>query len=504
MLGSARLPGVALAGITGVFLLASWLGLDFGLHWDEPWRMDTLAGALRRGELLPNWYRYPSVTYDLLLVAASPEILVQALWKSWHGVPEDTAALVQFVTSQAFLLRARVLFVIVCAAGPAATYLLARSLGRLPLEAALAAALVGLSWEYGYHARWIAPDALLVPFAAGTLAAVALAAANTSTRCLYTGAALGGMACATKYPAGLLVVPLIAAALLMRQRPWQRLLTAGLGLLTFCSVYLLITPGTLLQYRTFATDVAFEVFHYGTRGQGGGHTLERGWTHLSAIAEYLALAVYSPSAWLSALLIAPWPLGVVVALRRNVRAAALVVAFPLLYAGYMMWQRVFIVRNYLLLVPCLAVLAACGWGWLFDRLRVAWGRRLLVAAAVGVLTFNAAWLVAAGWSVRARAKPVEAFAAWASTRSDVGVSRQLAGALGTVPAQRGTPEFFAFFGSEAANRPAHQAWHHAYVERWFGPLEVNYNYYPSWGGRDRIVVVKVDRARQLGFTVSTP
>jgi hypothetical protein len=35
--------------------------------------------------------------------------------------------------------------------------------------------------------------------------------------------------------------------------------------------------------------------------------------------------------------------------------------------------------------------------------------------------------------------------------------------------------------------------------RWFGPMEVNFDYYPTWQGDERIVVMPLARARALGL-----
>ena len=36
-----------------------------------------------------------------------------------------------------------------------------------------------------------------------------------------------------------------------------------------------------------------------------------------------------------------------------------------------------------------------------------------------------------------------------------------------------------------------------YTVRWFGPYEVNFNYYPSWIGNDRIIVMPIESALRL-------
>src|SRR5689334_3835714 len=66
---------LALAAILVVALYSGFVGIDFGRHWDEPERLGTVIHAVERGELLPNWYNYPSVVHDLIVASAAPALL---------------------------------------------------------------------------------------------------------------------------------------------------------------------------------------------------------------------------------------------------------------------------------------------------------------------------------------------------------------------------------------------------------------------------------------------
>jgi len=40
------------------------------------------------------------------------------------------------------------------------------------------------------------------------------------------------------------------------------------------------------------------------------------------------------------------------------------------------------------------------------------------------------------------------------------------------------------------------------VEAVFGPRELNFNWYSTWSGHDRVVVMKIDKARSFGVALA--
>src|SRR5262249_30642550 len=148
------------------------VGLDFGRHWDEPERIGTVIHAVERGELLPAWYNYPSVVHDLILLSASPDLVRHSVLPAATGQPSPQGRFRAALQAHAFLLRPRALIFSVTLLAIVGVYGLVWEWRRSLFEAAVAAGLVGLSWEIGYHARWIAPDVLTAAFAALSLWAI--------------------------------------------------------------------------------------------------------------------------------------------------------------------------------------------------------------------------------------------------------------------------------------------------------------------------------------------
>lgn len=238
--------------IIGVASFAGLVGIDFGHHWDEPERIGTLIHARERGELLPNWYNYPSVVHDLLMATALPELVSggppEAAVEQPTGDREGVSA---FLASHAFLLRARCVFFCVSMISVLATYAAVWRWRRDLFQAAFAAALLGFSWELGYHARWIAPDAIAASCASVCLCLLGEARSSPRRRLwLSLAAAVAGVGCGAKYPSGLLLLPCILAALREKEAGARaRVVDIAILVPAFMAGYLVTTPGTLLQQR---------------------------------------------------------------------------------------------------------------------------------------------------------------------------------------------------------------------------------------------------------------
>jgi hypothetical protein len=503
-------------GLAAVLLVAGYAGLvgiDFGSHWDEPTMQRVVGDALARGELLPRWYNYPSVSFDLSLLGGASEVLSMGVLPSLRGSAGRTAALATLVGSRGFLLRTREIFFFVSLLAVVWVYWLAWDSSKSRLEATLAGGLVAFSWEIGYHARWVAPDAVMMQFGALTLLCMHLALSRSSARWLRAAAGAAGLACGTKYPGGALLLPVcLCAGIVARQRrssAAEILRSTSGALVAFTVAYLVSTPGTVLEYARFFTDVRREYAHYHDQGHPGGHSIQAGLPHLRAACEYLSCAALSRYPIIAAACSALAVVGAAALVReRGVKALALL-AFPVFYVGYMSLQRVIVVRNLLVVIPFLALFAARGGAVTARAARRLRGGRLVVTALLAaMLASNAIWLVRAARTVARNEAPIEALSAYLDGHPQQRfmvtprVERELRATRATLPANivahaEGRSEVVLFYASEALASKELVAFHHDTALGWFGGYEVNYNYYPSWGGRDRIVAMALPAARAL-------
>ena len=505
---------VALLVILVVAAGSGAVGLDFGRHWDEPERIGTVIHAVERGELLPAWYNYPSVVHDLILLSASPDLLRHSVLPAATGKPGPQGAFRAALQAHGFLLRTRALIFSLTLLAIAGAYGLVWEWRRSLFEAAVAAGLVGLSWEIGYHARWIAPDVLTAAFAALSLWALERARRGEHrVAWLAAAGAAAGLACGAKYPSGLLLIPLLVGAVESWRTGRAGLLRAvGAVVAGFVVAYLISTPGTLLQYERFLGDVRFEIKHYHT-GHGGGHTIVPGWPHARAELLYLATVVFSPFRPVACIFTGLAASGAVHLLRKDRWRAALLLGFPIVYVAYMSTQSVMVARNLLVVVPFLAALGARGAGACRDAVaRFHLGPALVVFAAAALLSVNGGWLVSAGVSCRSQAPPFPQALAFLSRPSTppcalsprlLAEVRQSSSVLPACAARSEgePPVWVAFHATEVPSPSLWTANRPGYLVESFGPREVNLNYDPSWIGKDHSLVMRREDALPLGLAV---
>jgi hypothetical protein len=516
-------PLLPLSGLAFLFLYTGWIGLDFGGHWDEFIHYDHVINTLKTGIILPfkcgyNFcYVYPSFTYLLSLVTTTLSLFFDG--GAYHV--RDTIA--AGLSLDGFRHITRPVFLLLCSFSGLWVYL---SLSRTDkIAACIAAAIPLLSWEYAYHARWIAPDAVMAQFAALWVMTILRAegAANTRQWLIYATIA-AAFATGTKYTAGALFFATIFFAWLAECGGFRQIkirkfpLKFGAFLFViFVATFLVITPGTILQPLDFFRDVRADIAHYAT-----GHIPAYGvqsydihgrFSYFARLWEYLGLALLSPVPWLSLLLLATAPLGFI-GLQKNGRAksAATLLAVLLFYSLFFSSRTtVFIVRNFLFFLPVLAVLIGAGIAWMIRQSRMA--RILAIALLCGAGATNAYTLVTAARTIHPGSDamlvdqlavyiaqhPGEKFALSAS------LSREMTGRHAANLAPAGNADIFAYrdndlsAGGLAIQLKDYPGTRHNTFE-WIGPREVNYNYYPTWvSGRDRILLLPMKTAERLGL-----
>jgi len=499
-----------------LLIVTGIVGLDFGPHWDEDraW-LGPLEHSLKEGKPLPGKYNYPSVGYGLTLLATLPDAI--------PAPPEGMTRREKIVSELyrlGFRLRLRFLFMLVSSLALVWIYRLVLRWRRSGFEALLAACLLGSSFEVAYHVRWIAPDGLLMQFAALTLMAVFAAVhAADGRRWLLVAAIAAGFGCGSKYPGGLLAVPVFVAACMVAARvsSERKERTRGLVLMTlklaavFLVTYLVTTPGTIFEWDLFRRDLEFEMKHYGEDGHHV-YTLEPGFGHFARMLEYLGSQMLSPYgllAWLGALLVV---IGGYAVLRERPALALLAISFPLLYLVYMASVKVMIVRNVLVIAPFLAVFATRGASFAYERIRPRALRFVLPVFVCTLLAANYSFLV---WSSertanRSAERSLQEFVEHARGNPDTDfvvaprVREGLAGleGIGLLPNVKDrvteATDALAIFANECGQA---EHWEVGPIDLiWFGPYEINFRYYPSaWNPKERLLVMPLETARLCGI-----
>ncbi len=501
-----KLPEIVLALTSAIFLMTGIWGLDFGVHWDERTRMiGPIVNCLHFRSVLPQFYWYPSFTIDLGLLALLPEAI--PLFFSGHR-DLFMPALQQVAVGQSFLFRMRILSLVVSGLTLVWTYLWVRSWRKNKWEAVGAAALLGSSWELATHSRWFTVDTFALHFTTLTLMAAWIFLKKPSLQKIFWAGAAAGLSAGSKYNAGLILLPVLYLAATDKriQQKGRFVLTAlGAALLFF----FLSTPGALFQTRIF-----FEGLTYQQQVYGSGHsafTVPRGIPHLGLMLSYLATTAGSPFFPFALGIALLAVIGLIDLIATDKRTATAFLIFPLLQLLLLSVQRLMVVRNILGLLPFGAVLAVRGISRILDQENrsrgFAWG---LIGLLSGGILCNEVWLVYAAQTVAHRRtlswksqlmeelrdiKPPVLLSANVTTDLEKEMTDFKFEKIDNWP-ETGVA---IFYDTDVKNETDWTA----LTNRWeprlkiIGPLEVNYNYYPTWAGDRRFVIVPVKLAQRM-------
>jgi hypothetical protein len=183
---------------------------------------------------------------------------------------------------------------------------------------------------------------------------------------------------------------------------------------------------------------------------------------------------------------------------------------------YFSTLKVFIVRNFLIFLPFLALLVGCGAAFIVQVVKpraVAW-------AAIGILSalllHNGLFLLSSARSIsdEDRGSPVRLVSEYIDDHGDdrFVLSPEVRGAFRDddrlIPenarVRKPSPgdEYVFWYSQVEAVSQTLTVWpttKRGYY-RDFGSLEVNFDYYPTWTGPDRVIVMTRDELRDVGLT----
>jgi hypothetical protein len=407
-----------------------------------------------------------------------------------------------------FLLTAREVFIVVSSLTMVWLYSAVLVLRRGMFEATVAACCMGLSWEFSYHSRWVANDCVLAQFVALMLLALALFRRFRQDRWLYLAAAAVGAGTGAKQPGVfLLVTVLLTSILSLPLKDWRRQIPrlAAICAISF-AVFVATTPGVLLDPFAFLRDARLISTVYGAGH--GQFTASGPIQHWLWVITYLTVEFFSPFHLVSVLMAACAVFGCVTWTRRDFRFALPLLVFPLLFLGIFCSKYVvMIARNYLQIPPIMSLFAARGISEIFVWLKNRWARRALSLALAGVALAQAVWLVTSAESIRhydpkayvrqaiayVARHPKEQFRISPQVRK---IARQEHLVLPPNAVNAPLGQAVVMFGRAEMGDPGlykeNDPW---LTDAIFGPREVNFNWYAVWGGRDRVVVMPIAKAR---------
>lgn len=493
-------PTLLLLILMGFHLWTGWRSVDFGYHWDEYKLVDAVKESVRTGVLLPRWYNYPSLSYDVAVACAAPEVMgaVGTGGDIWR-VSENA---VKEISKPAYLLRLRKVFYLFATLSLLWVYLAVWQYGGNAWQALLAAALLGGSWELAYHARWLAPDVLLLHFGALFAYLLSKYLSVKDKKWLYAAVVAAAFACGSKYFGGIFLLTAMAAY--GWGKPIDKFLLTQFTKLTalFTIVFLLITPGALIEPLHFLYHVRYEIWHYQLRE--GGHGVSGIGAHLGVLGKYLAVVVFSKYWQISLFCFGLMGVGIAYMLKqlwaeRKMSAPLLLFLTCLFFVFYIVFQHQIYVRNYLLLFPFMAMWVAEG---LYVCTRFFSHRSLVIFLSLIFLSLcllpNYLYLFRSSDQIRQRQQHfdfglVEAYIV-RHPQFRFSFSAPVARNFPVAPYLSEKPTHHIFISTEfedlQANRPG--------IYSLISPCpEVNFDYYPGWKGDPKFVCVPVADTAKL-------
>lgn len=353
--------------VTGV-----WFGLPIVYHYDESFNVSVAQTMVRNTDPNPHFFDYGSLFFEIhTLPSATARLLgnghlpeLQSIIPGTVKAPQPWVILLDRLISVAFSVGI---------AGFA--MLLGWLISYRRVVAATAGVLVAVSPIVVDYGRLITPDTQAAFFVMATLCAASVILRTDKWPVYLAAGALTGLALATKYNAGMVVLaPVVAHAL---GRRWNRmlrpeLLLIGAGLAVTFAIFV---PALLFDTSNLVSGIRHEITHYSTGHPGAqGHSLHyylsRMWAQEGPILLFAPLSVLSKRSW---------------------RGVLVVGLFVLAYFAEVSHYTVHFERNLLPLEAPLLVLAAVGLWQAIDWLR-SFTPRLGVATATR-------WLGATGCAI---------------------------------------------------------------------------------------------------------
>lgn len=505
-----------------------WLGIDFGTHWDEHRILEAVQHSSRTGILLPHWYNYPSFSYDLALLAGAPDFL-RIVFN--HQKPRNQVQVKEYgqtisrdlvtkLQEPGFKLRLRKWFFFVSLLTILWVFLTSRLLYGNPWEGLLAAAILATSWEFIYHARWIAPDTIMVQWATLCLLLTIRFYRTQKPWNIYLAAVAAGLCCSSKYTGAIMLLLVLSISLVhgfaesrtawSKRAHWiQPMLLLGVFLLAF----ILTTPGCLIDPLRFIRGVLSESQHYAT-----GHrcySVTPGLPHLLLMIRYLTGVLLSPYPIIAFSLFTLAIFGAVDTWRRKKKEFWIMLGIPLILLVFLALQRVMFVRNLLLILPFFSLLTARGITFLVHHFSAHWKKIILIILPCIVIGFNLVHLQSASTRIfnRKSQDPRQETIRFLARHQghtyymtafmrELLIGIPLDGFRITTSMEKADRIIFSSreLATDGWNGETRYIANHPGTYTVVSGLdEVNLNYYPGWAGAERILNVSPQTALILGL-----
>jgi len=402
--------GWVLGAAALIYLIAvycSLRGVNFGNHPDE-WRvLKAVEDSFRSGIFLQRWYEWGSLGYDIGAITAVLSYLTRG---AAHDAIVQTVNLAAMEPPVGYFKQHGDFNLLVRSIDATISLLIVFPVAHLTWRltkqlwpSILAAIVVGLSFQLNYHSRWYVGDALMMMF--GFLSVYLAVVYLQSNRrfswvWLASSAIAAAISAAAKYTGGMfLIAPALAVALkavvqTSAQWPAIRLRVPRVaGEWAICAfafglTFVLLNPAVLVEPFVFVSNLKHMQQLY-ANGVGTNQDVTSRPENVLLSLLFTFLAAPSQYSMLSPIVLLLFCAGFWELRRNPVEGLILVLPFALFFF-LLSWQKVFVARNLLPMLPFVAVVCGCGAASLLD----AWPkfRYVLPALCLVFLAANGSYL----------------------------------------------------------------------------------------------------------------
>lgn len=365
-----------------LFLFTFWVrgpaitqGLPYFYNEDEAHHFNRVVSMVKSGDYNPHYFHKPSLHFYLRM----PVVAASFLWNVKQGhirslkeiitKDEEGVAGYAFSASHPGIVKWNRAFSVLLGA----LTVILTSMVILECTTSMAAAsigglLVALSPSLLEHGATIGVDVVMDFFCLlSTYCCLRYIKGGVATL-LYTGALAAGLAISSKYNAlPIAAVPILAALMKNDAKSFLSLKTL---LIVICG-FIVGSPYIFKELPLFLDQFAYEIWHYKIAGHEG-HTGEPGIGQAIFYTKWFAQEAFGFTALIAAIA------GFLYELRSDKRQTFLIALFPTLFFLLMIEQKVNFTRNMLVVIPYLAIFAACFAARFFRKTSLAWGGAILL------------------------------------------------------------------------------------------------------------------------------
>lgn len=468
-----------------ILILNGVLGVDFGIHFDEGYFISQAADAINTGVLLPAKYAYPSFCYFVTLSAAE-------IYKVIFNI-ENASVLNK---DHDFKIYLRIIFLMISSLTVFWVYWLTLKVSKNYLTALIAGLIILSSFEFGYHSRWAVTDTVAVQFA--ILSSLILFLGLDRNKTIILSSLIAGVAMGTKYTAGIISINILFFILIESGLRKADLMKTFKELLLFIIIFftglIITTPGVILDNEKFMQDIFVQKNMYSSEGHIG-HTVQAGLNHFFKIYEYIIFELFSKNSIVSLSIFLFSIVGFIWVLVKKKWLLSGLLVTMFIYIYYLSIFKVMIVRNILYVLPFFAVFVSLGFYCLLTVIQNRKIKYLFTTLILITLSYSCLNIFSASLTIRNKSKinsPKELYN-YLKQNSDKHFvfSKKVLPLVGpdfknTRPSQ---DSYLVFYLKEI---PFYN--YTANIRNQFinviGMEDININYYPTWSGDDRILIMK--------------